>query len=173
MSQGVGSSSSASRAGGGSAPPVESHPVAGGLTLLAGVLLIIGGLLNLFNGIAAVAKDKLYVVTPNYVFKYSLTGWGWVHLILGIVVILAGIGLMMGAFWARVVGVLVASSASSRTSCSCRTTRCGRWSSSPPTCWSSGRSAPPGSATNACEAAGCCRSRPPRTGHPPPLTRGG
>ncbi|WP_329569228.1 DUF7144 family membrane protein [Kitasatospora sp. NBC_01266] len=109
MSQGVGSSSSASRAGGGSAPPVESHPVAGGLTLLAGVLLIIGGLLNLFNGIAAVAKDKLYVVTPNYVFKYSLTGWGWVHLILGIVVILAGIGLMMGAFWARVVGVLVAS----------------------------------------------------------------
>ncbi|MFF4248689.1 hypothetical protein ACFYY2_30055 [Streptomyces sp. NPDC001822] len=79
-----------------------------GWTVFAAVMMIFGGALAIFEGIAAIAKDDLFVSTSNYVFKFSLTGWGWVHLILGIVVVLAGLALFTGAFWARAVGVLLA-----------------------------------------------------------------
>ena len=44
----------------------------------------------------------------EYVFQFDVTTWGWVHLILGIVVILAGVALFSGAVWARTIGVILA-----------------------------------------------------------------
>ncbi|MFE9722670.1 hypothetical protein ACFYQ5_03450 [Streptomyces sp. NPDC005794] len=79
-----------------------------GWTVFAAVMMIFGGAMAIFEGIAAIAKDDLFVTTRNYVFQFSLTGWGWVHLILGIVVVLAGIALFSGALWARAVGVVLA-----------------------------------------------------------------
>ena len=79
-----------------------------GWTVFAAVMMIFGGAMAIFEGIAAIAKDDLFVTTRNYVFQFSLTGWGWVHLILGIVVVLAGCALFSGALWARAVGVLLA-----------------------------------------------------------------
>ncbi|MFE4452683.1 hypothetical protein [Streptomyces sp. NPDC056796] len=79
-----------------------------GWTVFAAVMMIFGGAMAIFEGIAAIAKDDLFVATRNYMFQFSLTGWGWVHLILGIVVVLAGIALFSGALWARAVGVLLA-----------------------------------------------------------------
>ncbi|MFI6445931.1 hypothetical protein [Kitasatospora sp. NPDC050543] len=70
--------------------------------------MIVGGALAIFEGISAIAKDDLFVRTANYAFRFSLTGWGWVHLILGIVVVLAGFALFTGAVWARAVGVVLA-----------------------------------------------------------------
>ncbi|MEU4099308.1 hypothetical protein AB0B16_08110 [Streptomyces tanashiensis] len=67
--------------------------------------MIIGGLMALFSGIAAVAKDDVFAVTRNYVFEFDLTGWGWIHLIIGALLTLAGFALFTGATWARVVGV--------------------------------------------------------------------
>ncbi|MFJ8861382.1 hypothetical protein ACIRD8_23490 [Streptomyces sp. NPDC102451] len=79
-----------------------------GWTVFAAVMMIFGGTMAILEGIAAIAKDDLFVSTRNYVFQFSLTGWGWVHLILGIVVVLAGCALFTGALWARAVGVLLA-----------------------------------------------------------------
>ncbi|MCX5414213.1 hypothetical protein [Streptomyces sp. NBC_00059] len=81
---------------------------ASGWTVFAAVMMIFGGAMAIFEGIAAIAKDDLFVTTDNYVFQFSLTGWGWVHLILGIVVVVAGVALFSGALWARFVGVLLA-----------------------------------------------------------------
>ena len=47
------------------------------------------------------------VVTDDYVYAFDDTTWGWIHLVLGIVVLLAGIGLFQGATWARVVARLL------------------------------------------------------------------
>jgi TRAP-type mannitol/chloroaromatic compound transport system permease small subunit len=80
----------------------------GGWTLFAAVMMIVGGVLSVFQGISAIAKDDVIVKTPNYTFGYSISGWGWIHLILGIVVFLAGCALFANAVWARVVGVLLA-----------------------------------------------------------------
>lgn len=50
----------------------------------------------IFEGIAAITEDDLFIATRNYVFEFSLAGWGWVHLILGIVLVVAGCGVLGG-----------------------------------------------------------------------------
>jgi hypothetical protein len=46
-------------------------------------------------------------VSPNYVISWDATVWGWIHLLLGIIVVLAGFALMQGATWARIVGIIL------------------------------------------------------------------
>ncbi|GGV06648.1 hypothetical protein GCM10010275_53400 [Streptomyces litmocidini] len=81
---------------------------AGGLTTLAAVLLFIAGVLDVLRGIMAIADDDVYVSTPNYLFKFDLTSWGWIQLILGVIALLVSFGLFARATWARVVGVGIA-----------------------------------------------------------------
>ncbi len=59
-------------------------------------------------GLVGILEDEFYAVTPNYVFQFDATTWGWVHLIGGVIVLLAGFGVFSGAVWARTVGVIVA-----------------------------------------------------------------
>lgn len=79
-----------------------------GWTVFAAVMMIFGGILAVFQGIAAIAEDDIIVKTRNYSFAFNTTGWGWIHLILGVVVLLAGLALFSGAVWARIIGVLLA-----------------------------------------------------------------
>ncbi|MFB6711871.1 MULTISPECIES: hypothetical protein [unclassified Streptomyces] len=88
--------------------PSPTHAPTSGTTVLAAVLMVIGGAMAIFEGIAALAKDHVFVFARHYVFEFSLTGWGWVHLILGIVLVLAGCAVFGGALWARFFGVAVA-----------------------------------------------------------------
>jgi len=76
-----------------------------GLVVFAAVLMIFGGLMTLLSGIAAIAKDDVFVAVRNYVFEFDLTAWGWIRLALGALIALAGFALLQGATWARVVGV--------------------------------------------------------------------
>ncbi|WP_030243277.1 DUF7144 family membrane protein [Streptomyces sp. NRRL S-350] len=86
----------------------EQRPFATGWTVFAGIMLIAGGIMGILQGISAIAKDGLLVVTRHYTYSMNTAGWGWVHLILGIVIVLAGVALFSGAVWARAVGVVVA-----------------------------------------------------------------
>lgn len=79
-----------------------------GWTAFAAVLMIFGGVMAIFQGIAAIAKDEVFVATRNYVYKFDLTAWGWIHLVLGVLVALAGAALFTGALWARFVGIIMA-----------------------------------------------------------------
>ncbi|MFI1091650.1 hypothetical protein [Streptomyces sp. NPDC020917] len=79
-----------------------------GWTVFAAVLMIFGGVMAIFQGIAAIAKDQVFVATRNYVYKFDLTAWGWIHLVLGVLVALAGAALFTGALWARFVGIVMA-----------------------------------------------------------------
>ncbi|MFF7311674.1 hypothetical protein [Streptomyces sp. NPDC008137] len=81
---------------------------AGGLVTFAAVLLFVAGLLDLFRGIMAIADDDVYVSTPNYIFKFDLTSWGWIQLVLGVIAMGVSAGLFSRALWARVVGVGIA-----------------------------------------------------------------
>lgn len=88
--------------------PDTRHPFQAGWTAFAAILMIFGGAMAALQGISAIAKDDVFVATRDYVFQFNLTGWGWIHLILGIVIVLAGLALFTGAVWARVVGVVLA-----------------------------------------------------------------
>jgi len=80
-----------------------------GVIVFAGMMMVLGGVLQMLQGVVALVDDTFYVVGSEYVFEFDVTTWGWVHLILGIVVALAGAGLFQGATWARGVAVLMAS----------------------------------------------------------------
>jgi hypothetical protein len=54
------------------------------------------------------ARDHERVATRNYLFQFDATTWGWIHLVVGLVVAFAGWGLLSGRTWARVVGITVA-----------------------------------------------------------------
>ncbi|WP_267243404.1 hypothetical protein [Streptomyces sp. PR69] len=82
-----------------------SATVARGLVAFAAVMLFIAGLLDLFRGIMAIAEDEVFITTPDYVFEFDLTGWGWIHLILGALAILVSLGLFTGSVAARAAGV--------------------------------------------------------------------
>jgi hypothetical protein len=88
-----------------------AHEVSGwaiGFTSFAGFMLIVIGVLHAIVGITGIARNPLYVSTPNYFLKFDLTTWGWAHLLVGIVVLAAGFGVFSGAVWARTIGVIVA-----------------------------------------------------------------
>ncbi len=56
----------------------------------------------------ALVNDTFFVVGQEYVFKFDVTAWGWAHLVLGVVVAVAGFFLFQGAVWARTVAVIMA-----------------------------------------------------------------
>ena len=79
-----------------------------GWTMFAGVMLMLIGAFHAIAGLSGIIKDDFYAVTPNYVFEFDATTWGWTHLIGGIIVLFAGFGVFRGAVWARTVGVIIA-----------------------------------------------------------------
>lgn len=86
----------------------QGHPFAFGLTVFAMCLMLIIGLFQVFLGLAGIIHNNFYVVTRNYVYEFTVTGWGWLHLISGAVVVVAACFLLTGKLWARVVGITVA-----------------------------------------------------------------
>jgi hypothetical protein len=102
-----------------------AHPVAGvpgtsvdpkhsyssgavGVTVFAGALMVMIGVFHAFQGFVALINDTFYVVGPKYILQFDVTTWGWVHLILGIIVAVAGGFLFSAAVWARTVAVIAA-----------------------------------------------------------------
>jgi hypothetical protein len=87
------------------------EPVSGwtvGFVYFAGAMMVLIGIFHAIAGLAAIFEDEFFVVGRNYVFDLDVTAWGWIHLIGGIIVIAAGIGVYSGAPWARTVGVILA-----------------------------------------------------------------
>ena len=80
-----------------------------GWIAFAGVLMVILGALHAFQGLVAIFKDEYFLVTSDgLAVKFDFTALGWVYLIVGTVVVVAGVCVLSGQMWARIVGVLLA-----------------------------------------------------------------
>jgi hypothetical protein len=79
-----------------------------GWTLFAGLMMVLLGIWWMMAGLVAIVDDDFYVVTQDYIFQFSTSTWGWIHLIAGGVVLVSGFGLFSGNVWARTVGVIIA-----------------------------------------------------------------
>ena len=75
----------------------------------AGILMVILGGLSFFEGLIALLRDNYYVVTPSGFLVFDVTGWGWIMLIWGIILVLVGLALLSGASWARWTSILFVS----------------------------------------------------------------
>ncbi len=118
-----------------------------GWTAFAGFMMVMLGNWWIVAGLVAIVDDDFFVVTQEWIFKFSTTTWGWIHLGLGVIILLSGFGLFTANVWARTVGVLSAWSRRWSPLLGCPITRCGRSSSSPWRWRSSGHS-PPTAATS-------------------------
>jgi hypothetical protein len=81
---------------------------AAGWATFAGLMMIMLGVFHAIAGFAEIIDDDAYVLTQEYVFKFNVQTWGWIHLIWGIVVFFAGFAVFRGAVWGRTVGVIIA-----------------------------------------------------------------
>jgi hypothetical protein len=85
---------------------VNSKSMAGWI-FFAGVLLVMIGALDFFQGLIALFEDEYYVPTASGFLVFDLTGWGWTMLIAGLLLALAGFGLIGGQGWARWFAIIV------------------------------------------------------------------
>ena len=80
-----------------------------GWIIFAGTMLVILGIFHAIQGLVALFNDSVYLVGPKgLVINVDYTAWGWIHLIGGIIVVLAGVALFAGKMWARILAVIVA-----------------------------------------------------------------
>ncbi|MGW0022031.1 DUF7144 family membrane protein [Rhodococcus sp. NPDC003382] len=82
--------------------------IAAGTSVGAAVIMVTIGVLQFFQGLAAVAEDELLVQGQEYTFKFDFTTWGWIHIVLGVVMVVVGIALITGVTWARVAAIVIA-----------------------------------------------------------------
>ena len=79
-----------------------------GFIMFAGVMMIMAGSFQAFSGLVAIFENEFYVTTPNYLLQLDATSWGWIHLLLGLLVVFAGFAVLNGMVWGRVIGVTLA-----------------------------------------------------------------
>jgi hypothetical protein len=88
------------------APEVSGWAVGG--VSFAAVMMTLIGTFQVLDGIAAIANDNFFVATKHYTYNIDVTGWGWIHLILGILILVTGVGLFGARAWAGVTAIFFA-----------------------------------------------------------------
>ena len=79
----------------------ERGPVKGMAgAMFAAVMMLTLGVFQGIQGLVAIFNDDWYVKSANYTFDLDITAWGWIHLIIGILMIIAGWALFSGQLWA-------------------------------------------------------------------------
>lgn len=79
-----------------------------GLTAFASTMMALVGGFHVLAGLTALVGDDFAVDTEDSLFQLDATTWGWVHLVLGAILVAAGVAVFSGALWARAVGTVAA-----------------------------------------------------------------
>jgi hypothetical protein len=91
-------------------PPREQEVsgwATGGITFAACVLILIG-FFQVVAGFTAIIDDEFFVITRNYTFDLDTSAWGWIHLLLGLLLVFTGFGLFGRQTWAGVTAIFLA-----------------------------------------------------------------
>ncbi|MFG1814474.1 hypothetical protein ACGFIF_11965 [Kribbella sp. NPDC049174] len=78
-----------------------------GVVVFAGSLLLVIGLVNIFQAFIALFADERVVVTRENLVVVDITAWGWVLLISGLLMLAVGAGLLVTQTWARIAGIVL------------------------------------------------------------------
>jgi hypothetical protein len=89
--------------------PASSQPTGWiGWILFAAAILIVNGTVTTIQGLAGIFRDEQYFVSNGgQVLVWNLTAWGWIHLILGVLLIIVGVLLAQGSQGARLIAIVV------------------------------------------------------------------
>src|ERR1044072_4393968 len=86
----------------------DTSGMAVGFTVFAAIMMLMVGVFQALQGLIGIFENEFYVQTRNYLFQFDATTWGWIHLVLGLLVAFAGWGLLSGRAWARTVAIALA-----------------------------------------------------------------
>ena len=93
----------------GTAGPARPRGAALAFTTAAAILMIVTGTAGFFEGLTAGLNGHFFAPRVNYPFNWTVHGWGWMHIVLGVVLVAAGVALLLlDKTWARIVGVAAA-----------------------------------------------------------------
>ena len=87
--------------------PAKKAWSTGGMVFAAAMMLMIG-LFQFFQGLAAVLKGGFFIAGENYAFSIDTSAWGWIHMIMGVLLVIAGYFLFTGSDWARAIAIFLA-----------------------------------------------------------------
>lgn len=87
-------------------PPVSGWALGG--VAFAGMLMIMSGAFQAIAGLVAIFDDDFYVIGRNYTFDLDVTAWGWIHLLIGALLLLVGFSLLARRAWAGIVALTLA-----------------------------------------------------------------
>ncbi|WAZ21714.1 hypothetical protein STRCI_002910 [Streptomyces cinnabarinus] len=87
--------------------PGTSEGQLSGASLFAGAVLMLSGPLSILMGASGIADDTLFDAS-RYAYRFDLTAWGWIHIVVGVALVIAGIGIVANKSWARGAGVAAA-----------------------------------------------------------------
>ncbi|MEU7812471.1 hypothetical protein [Pseudonocardia sp. NPDC049154] len=93
---------------GGAATPGGRTEFTTTFALFAAVLMLLAGACGVLTGIASIVQDEVLVRGPQYTYTLDLATWGWIHLVLAVLLGAAGAGVLWGASWARALGITAA-----------------------------------------------------------------
>ncbi|MEU2673977.1 hypothetical protein ABZ622_34985 [Streptomyces sp. NPDC007164] len=79
-----------------------------GASLFAGAALMLSGPLSILMGAAGIAQDTLLAVSSHYAYRFDLTTWGVIHLVIGVGLVVAGLAVLLDKSWGRGAGVAAA-----------------------------------------------------------------
>jgi hypothetical protein len=79
-----------------------------GFILFAAIMMIMAGVFQALAGLVAIFENEFYVPTRNYLLQFDASSWGWIHLVIGLLVAFGGWGLLSGRTWARAVAITLA-----------------------------------------------------------------
>jgi hypothetical protein len=79
-----------------------------GAIAFAATMAILIGTFQILEGLVAIINDEFFIVARNYTFDLDVSAWGWIHLIVGVVMLVTGFGLYARSAWAGVFAIVVA-----------------------------------------------------------------
>ena len=83
----------------------ESQDAAYGVSVFAGVMLLMLGTFEIIQGFAAVLEDDVFAAGLNYVYEIDVSAWGWWHLLIGVIGVAVGLGIVKSQVWAYSAGI--------------------------------------------------------------------
>ncbi len=78
-----------------------------GWVYFAGFLMLAQGAFQTFLGVLALVNNNVYVVGENQIVAFNFTAWGWIHIVLGVLLVSAAAAVFSGKLWGRVIGAIM------------------------------------------------------------------
>jgi hypothetical protein len=86
----------------------NGHTWMNGYTVFAVAIMLVLGVWQVLAGLTAVVRDGLYATAATYTFAFSTTAWGWLVVLLGVLIAATGIAVLLGRDWGDTAAVVLA-----------------------------------------------------------------